>query len=144
MARRAPLVVAQPDDKLSPRLQHLVVLEEAPCELEWGVQCLRDGGSEAAAALKSGLTVAEWNQVKRWGAAGHPAFSGFYSDYLFARGCALESIQSAVHKRALDEGELAYARAAEEIILDGRIGGTRVDGGTQTQVNVVINKDFDG
>lgn len=145
MARRAPLVAVQPDDKLTPRLRGLVVLREEPCELEWGLQCLRDGGSEAAAALKSGLTVAEWRQVKSWGAAGHPAFARFYGEYLFAKGCALESIQTNVHKHALDNGELHYAKAAEEIILDGRIGGDRAAGSTsQTQVNVVINKDFDG
>jgi hypothetical protein len=80
---------------------------------------------------------------EEWGAAGHPAFARFYGDYLFAKGCALESIQSAVHRRAVDDGELAYARAAEEIIFDGRIGGER-GAGSQTQVNVVINKDFDG
>ena len=113
MARRAPLVAVDPDASLTPRLSHLVRQEVPPDELEWGLQCLRDGGSEAAAALKSGLTVAEWRQVKEWGAAGHPAFWQFYSDYLFAKGMALESIQSAVHKRALNEGELPYARAAE-------------------------------
>jgi hypothetical protein len=68
----------------------------------------------------------------------------FYRDYLFAKGMALESVQCAVHKRALDDGELPYARAAEEIILDGRIGGERASQTNQTQVNVVINKDFDG
>jgi hypothetical protein len=96
------------------------------------------------------MTVHEWQQVKRWGAAGHPAFTRFYGEYLFAKGCALEQVQHAVHKRALDEsqlayaGQLAYARAAEEIILDGRIGGERGAATNQTQVNVVINKDFDG
>lgn len=142
MARRSPLAVVPQDTPLTPRLMHLVHQEEEPCELQWGVQCIRDGGSEGAAALKSGLTLAEWRRVKEWGAAGHPAFAQFYRDYLFAKGDALQLVQSAVHHRALDDGELAYARAAEEIILDGRIGGTRVDGGTQTQVNVVINKDF--
>lgn len=143
MARRAPLVVAEPHEALTPRLHHLVRLEEPPVELEWGLQCLRDGGSEAAAALKSGLTVAEWRKVKEWGAAGHDAFVEFYRDYLMAKGMALESVQSTVHRRALEEGELPYLRAAEEVILDGRIGGDRAAGGNnQTQVNVVINKDF--
>jgi hypothetical protein len=111
--------------------------------LEWGLQCLRDGGSEAAAALRSGLTVAEWKRVKEWGAAGHPAFAVFYGDYLAAKGLALYSVQTRLHKRALDDGDLPYVRAAEEIILDGRIGGERAAAGNQTQVNVVINKDFD-